>query len=466
MRFAHTLPICLSIVIVITSGCGALSNYTRLTQQSRASIARGDFADALTIFPESSARGRNEVLIRMERGVLLQALGEYDWSAKEFEHARKGIRKFEDRAVVSATRTTSQAGSLIVNEQVRPYEGEDFEKILIHGLDAVNYLMMGDLEGARVEIRNAYTRQKELYEKHAKELDRAKKESKGADWKKSFQDADPGGYDRLKAKAQSVGGIYQNAFAYYISSLVYELGNEPDEAYIDLKKAIAAAPDARSIQQDLIRLSRELNFMEDEQKWESRYGKGEQRGKDAIDVFVIFELGLAPYKEAVSFPIPLSQGGFVSASMPVYRFIPTSLRSGSVIYNGNFEVTSVVSDTDAIAAKNLLDKFVVLFAKQVARSYLKARATNKLSKEYGAAGAVGGTLASIITEQADLRTWSSLPKEIHTARIFVPQETRNISIGSVPGVYKETVDIPEGTRHLIVLCRATDVGLAIQTRAY
>jgi len=453
------------MVFFLITGCAALSDYSRLTRVSRISISQGDFNNALTVFPERSAKGGNEVLIRMERGVLLQALGEYENSAREFEQAKKKIRFFEDKAVISATRTTAQAGSLIINEQVQPYEGEDFEKILIHGLDAVNYLMLGDLEGARVEIRNAYTRQKELYEKHARELEKAKKNREN-DWERSFQDADPGGYDRLQREARSVSSIYQNAFAYYISALVYELVDEPDEAYIDLKKAIDAAPDSRSIHRDLIRLSKELNFREDTQMWESRYGKGESITGDMVDVFVIFELGLAPYKEAVAIPILLSEGGFVSASMPVYRFTPTSLSSGSIVYDGHSQETSVVSDTDAIAARNLLDKFPVLFAKQIARTYLKARATNQLSKDYGAWGALGGTLASVITEQADLRTWSSLPKEIQVARVFVPGQTTNVTIRSIPGAYEEKVDIPEGARHLIVLCRATNAGLSIHTRVY
>jgi len=466
MRFHYTrCALCIFMVFFFITGCAALSNYSRITQQSRISISKGDFEKALTVFPESSAKGGNEVLIRMERGVLLQATGDYENSSQEFEQAKKRIRYFEDKAVISATRTTSQAGSLIINEQVRPYEGEDFEKILLHGLDAVNYLMLGDLEGARVEIRNAYTRQKELYEKHAKELEEAKRK-RGTDWERSFQNADPGGYDRLKSEAQSVSSIYQNAFAYYISALVYELNNEPDEAYIDLKKAIEAAPQSRSIQKDLIRLSKELNIREDTQMWESRYGKDESTQPDAVDVFVIFELGLAPYKEAMGIPIPLSEGGFVSASMPVYRFTPTSIMSGSILYDGHSEETSVVSDTDAIAARNLLDKFPILFAKQIVRTYLKARATNKLSREYGAWGAIGGTLASIITEQADLRTWSSLPKEIQVARVFVSGTTKNITIRSIPGADKEIVDIPEGARHLIVLCRATDAGLSVQTRVY
>ncbi len=466
MRCVRPLLISLGMLAFMIAGCASLSSYTRVTEQARQAISRGSFEDALSVFPEKAARGKNEILIRLERGVILQAMGSYEMSAAEFERAAREIRAYEDRAVISATRTAEQMGSLVINEQVLSYEGEDFEKILVHALNAVNYLMMGNLEGARVEIRNAYTRQKELYDRHAKELERSRKEAGGADWNRSFQEADREGYNRLKRKADAVQSIYQNAFAYYISALVYELNNEDDEAYIDVKKAIEAAPGSRCIQDDLIRLSRELNFREDTEKWESMYGKAGTNGSDLVDVFVIFGLGLAPAREAVSFPIPLSEGGLVFASLPVYRFIPSAIRYGTLSYDGQSRETSVLSDTDAIAARNLLDKFPILFAKQVARSYFKARATNRLSREYGLIGALTGTLASAITEQADLRTWSAIPKEIQVARVFVPGDTRSVSIAAVPASVRQTVAIPEGTRHLIVLCRATDAGLTIQTRAY
>ncbi len=463
--------LCLRLILLglwcmFFAGCSCLGSYTMKTLQARQSVSQGNFSDALSVFPEKSAKGRQEVLISLERGIILQAMGEFGPSSKAFGRAVEKIRRYEDMAVISATKGTSQLGSLLVNEQVMPYEGEAFEKVLVHGFGAVNYLMMGDLEGARVEIRNAYTRQKQLYEKHYTELEKAKQNPAGADWNRAFLSSDPQGYDRLRSAAASVQSIYQNAFAYYISSLVYELNGEPDEAYIDLKKAIDAAPDSRSIQGDLIRLSRELNFIEDLEKWEERYGRRENTLADSVDVFVVFAYGLAPYKEAVSFPIPLPKGGVVFASMPVYRFTPSPIHKAVLRYGGIHHETSSVSNIDAIAARNLLDEFPILFAKQVARTYLKARLTSELSDQYGAVGAITGTLASAITEQADLRTWSCLPKEIQVARIFVPRDISSITLECVQVSMRDEVEIPEGSKHLIVLCRATDAGLSIHKRAY
>ncbi len=454
------------IVLLLAAGCSSLASYTQMTQQARLSISQGRFDDALTVFPERSARGKDEVLIRLERATLLQAMGRFTESSREFQLAADKMGYYESRAVVSAGRTAFQAGSLIVNEQVQPYEGEDFEKILLHAMNAVNYLMAGDLEGARVEIRIAYRRQNELRERHARAIEKAEKEGRAKSWEQSFQKADSGRYRELSSRADNAYSVYQNAYAYYISSLVYELGGELDEAYIDLKKGILAAPDSKSLQKDLIRLSRELGFYEDEQSWVARFGEPGKEYGTGTDVFVIFQHGSAPVKEPLSFPIPLPEGGLVFASLPVYRFVPSGTQAGSIRVDGRDVRTSVVSDIDAIAARSLLDTFPVLFAKQVARSILKAQMTRKLSREYGALGAITGTLASAVTEQADQRTWTSLPKEIQVARVFVPEHTRSLTVASIPGGRTAVVNIPEGTRHLIVLCRDTDAGLALQTKAY
>jgi uncharacterized protein len=437
-----------------------------MTDKARAELAQGRFPDALTVFPEKSARGKNAMLIHLERGILLQQMGMFDESNREFEQAIAKIRQYEGRAVISASKSASQVGSLLLNDQVKPYEGEDFEKILVHAFASVNYLMKGDREGARVEILNAYQRQTELYDKHEKALDKARRDNPSVSWESSFQKADKARYDTVSKKAADVRNIYQNAFAYYLSSWVYELGGEEDDAYIDLKKGIEAAPWSRDIQRDLIRLSRKLNIPEDTEKLQTAYGKLDKDYGRGIDVFVIFQQGVAPVKEALSLPIPLSQGGLALASLPVYTFIPSPVRGGEISCGSASYETSSLCDIDAIASKNLLDQFPIIFAKEVVRTYLKATMTNKLSREYGAVGAVGGTLFSVFTERADLRAWSMLPKEIQVARIFVPEKTTQLGIRALSSGASTSIDIPEKTRHLIVLCRATDAGLSLQTKAF
>ena len=184
----------------VISGCSSLQNYTLKTAPAKVSVSRGDFQGALTVFPEDSAQGKDEILIRLERGMILQNLGLFEQSSAELELAVGKIRENEDKAVISAGRAANQVGTLIINEQFMPYEGYDFEIILLHALNAMNYLMRGDLEGARVEVRRSYEWQKRLSEKHEKALEEAHNEAHSSDWERSFEQADLSGVRKSEGK--------------------------------------------------------------------------------------------------------------------------------------------------------------------------------------------------------------------------------------------------------------------------
>jgi uncharacterized protein len=457
------------ILFAALSGCSAFSNYTKNTEKARAGISSGNFQQALAAFPESSAKGSNQILIRMERGTLLQATGNYQNSTKEFELAARLIAEGKNRAVISASKTTSQAASLIVNEKVIPYEGQDFEKVMVHTLDALNYLMMGNIEDARVEIRNSYRTQQDLYNSHYKDIEKAKKDSQGVNYEDSFKSSSSDNYNRMKQTASSVVSVYQNAFAYYISSLVYELSGEEDEAYIDLKKAVLSAPNCNAIQKDLIRMSRDLGYRDDLDKWQNQFGKNAPIPKDSIDIFVVFELGLAPYREQFKLVLPIPTVGLVSVSVPVYAYVPSLVTGGYVTANGRSDGTSIVSDTDAIASRNLLDDYPILLAKQAVRALIKGTATREAGKQFGGWAQLAAGIAFAITEQADLRTWSTLPKQIHMARLFVPKGTSELTVTALPGIpgrFSETIQIPQNARHVVVLARASDSNITVSSKSF
>ncbi|MEA2102981.1 MAG: hypothetical protein U9P80_10530 [Thermodesulfobacteriota bacterium] len=440
-----------------------MKNYTKDTRESRSMVAEGRYAGALDTFSLPKT-GKGDILVHLERGIILQYMGEYLKSAHEFETASSMITAYENRAVVSAEKTFRQGASLVINEKALQYRGKDFEKILIHAFDALDYLMLGNLEDARVEIRQAYHRQKQLYKKHKKAMEEAGSGTRG--WENAFRDADTAAFERNRIKAARASSVYQNAFAYYISALVYELNNETDEAYIDLKKAIRAAPKCRYIQQDLIRLAKNLGFHEDVSKWQQKYGEYACPTKGSIDIFVVLESGSAPFLEDMSLPVPFGKGGISFVSFPVYVFVPQTTSACTIRCRGITARTGIVCDIDATAARDLMDKLPILFAKQVARVAVKSQITDAMGDQFGGIGLLASTVASAVTEQADLRTWSSLPKQIQVARIHVPENTAYITIESVPGLNHRRIDIPGGTKHLIVLVRTAKTGLYIQTKSY
>src|SRR5690606_5080411 len=103
------------------------------------------------------------------------------------------------------TSLSGEAASLIVNDSILQYKGEDFEKVLINALNSINFVMMGAYEKALVETRRVNNK---LY--------------------------------RYKFEAKR--DYEQNPCGYYLAGLMWEASGDRDSAFIDYKKAVKRIP--------------------------------------------------------------------------------------------------------------------------------------------------------------------------------------------------------------------------------
>ena len=126
----------------------------------------------------------------------------------------------------------------------------------------------------------------------------------------------------------------------------------------------------------------------------------------------------------------MPDGYVMKIAFPQYRLRPCRIRS-SVIRITNIESgkttkaeTELGEDISAIAVKSLENRKARIPAKAIARATTKYLANATAEKEYGgelAGDFVGlfGNIASVATEQADLRCWKTLPAEIRIGRCNV-----------------------------------------------
>ena len=85
------------------------------------------------------------------------------------------------------------------------------------------------------------------------------------------------------------------------------------------------------------------------------------------------------------------------------------------IYDGD-EVESV----SAIARQSLEDKKGRVLAKTIARAVAKELLAREAENKYGAWGGLAARAVGMISEQADIRLWSTLPAEIEASIIPLP----------------------------------------------
>ena len=161
-----------------------------------------------------------------------------------------------------------------------------------------------------------------------------------------------------------------------------------------------------------------------------------ERLKNA-EVYVLHLNGRTPVKEegVILFPVPGGQA--VKIAFPEYQEIPVQITGSSIhaLSDSGFEQfvadSSLAEPIGKIAVENLHNRKGRIYAKTAARvtaKYLAVRAAaRQASKSDKKHGGWAGLLTQVVgnalifaTEQADLRSWRTLPAEIRISKLTLP----------------------------------------------
>ena len=219
--------VCVPLVCIFI-GC---ATYGSKTEQARLMFSQGKYDDALKKL-DKTRTSRSRLLYLMERGVVLHYAGRYEESNQSFEEAEILA---EDLYTKSISR---EAGALLTSDNILYYEGEKFERALIHYYRAINYIYLKLPDDALVECR-----------KVSFLLQEYRDESEG------------------KSTAYS-----DDAFMQYLAGMLFEWQGEINDAFISYRKAEEAYEKYKqeygvlqppSLKNDLLRTSKALGFMEE-----------------------------------------------------------------------------------------------------------------------------------------------------------------------------------------------------------
>lgn len=147
-------------------GCASHSDKTRPIRSAldagNPRMALGILNERLDVdsekqLPEDTS-GDNALLL-LDRAMVLQALMQYSLSSRDLEVSDKQIE------VLDLSRNAAhEIGKYLFSDDVGPYKSPPYEKLMINTVNMVNYLVRGDLQGARVEARRLTVMQKYLTE--------------------------------------------------------------------------------------------------------------------------------------------------------------------------------------------------------------------------------------------------------------------------------------------------------------
>lgn len=349
---------------------------------------------------EKNYGSNRRLLFFLDAAMVNMLCGNYEESNGYFHRA-------EDLAEDLWTKSlTKETASFLLNDYTVPYAGEEFEKALINLFSAINYVRLGEFDDAIVECRRLDTNLAVINDKYEKK------------------------------------NVYrEDAFARYLSGVMYEAGNNLDDAYIDYYKALQVfrdyeksydTPLPRVVLEDLLRTAEATGRTEevrsfirefDDVKW---IRQGQAKGLGKI-VFIHFN-GRSPVKRDGKIIVPVKDGP-ITIAFPRYDVKPPRCRDSMVILqSGHYKreaEAELVEDINRIAVKNLEDRKGRVIAKTLARVVAKQAAIRQTENDTARKLL---NLANIFIERADTRTWRTLPGEIYLVRQFLPAGEYNVYI--------------------------------------
>ncbi|MGI2174774.1 COG3014 family protein [Shewanella ulleungensis] len=373
--------------------------------------------------------GNDGLLYAQESGRIMQVAGDFERSKAYYQQAISAYQAFDDKAIISASKLGSGASSLLLNDNAIPYRGPGYERIMVHQYQALNYLFSGDAQGALVEVR----RSNEL-----QSIEQARYQKS----QKSVQNMANGTIDAQMAQlSQSTGSVtssFLNAYSYYITGLLHELANEPNDAFIDYRKAAQITPDNQYLQQDLVRLAKQL-AMPQLDEFQQRWGEAVMPSEGQGQVVFIVERSFVPEKQSITVPFPIN-GNIQSASLATYQ--PQRQLTTANLIQGlgdNLEAQNI-ANIDALAINALKEDLPAALFRQAARIYAKyelnqsvqsgsRRANNQVD-----AGALVMQIFNVISEQADRRSWLTLPRQAQIAKQFIDAGDYDIRLNNSQNV--------------------------------
>ena len=455
---------CIVLLVAMLIGCSSIEindlffSYSQQMKQSRSAQLKGEFVKAQTSVISVNSHHNNYGLSLLEKARLQFLAKNWLVSQKSFELVYKQVQAQEQAAKIQLSSGLKKASAIVTNDNAIAYEIPSYEQSMLHSYQALNYLYQGNLESALVEVRRANLVQERALKTNETEIYKAQEamEKKGI-----HSEQLSASYPSMDNLIGQVKNSVQNAYTFYLSGVLYEAGQQPNDAYIDYKRALEIYPNNTYLQQDVLRLAKKLSMFEELSYFEQQFGQYKTvNKKNTGQVIVIFEQGIVNSKEEVRLNLPIfnthSPVKFFTFALPVYRGDLPMVTPFTISIDDKSYLSQVIVRLQSLATKDLQDQLPALVTRQVLRLVAKEQIRQKMKKSGGDVGNILASIYNIASEKADTRSWSSLPNNVQI--ISVP----NIAVGhkKLAIAYagkKEIVDI-EVTQNRTTLINFTAIG--------
>lgn len=417
-------------------GCGSIATKHKFYEPITADLQTENFADA--VVKVEAARADNKYA-KKDRFLYYLDSGMANHYALNPKPSNEKLSMAEIAAEDLFTKSVSRAAtSLLLNDNILEYAGEDYEILYTNLIMALNYLSLDMFDDAFVEVRRVNEKLQLLEQKYADAADLYSQ--------KAHDDtADVNAHINYKVEKVRFNN---DAFARYLSMHMYAADGHYDDARIDYEMLEGAFGSQPHI----------YNFSLPEVSYKTRV-----KGNAIISCVAL--AGLAPVKKALGLRIrtdkqlnlvqilytdekrkdseyshiyfPVEADYYFKFSLP--ELVPRHSRVSRIrikVNNEDIGELRLIEDVSKVAIETFKAKKSLIYFRSIARAIAKGLAAEKLKaklhKDTG--GGLGGWLSKVAVdigmdaiENADLRCGRLLPGKIYVGDFEIAPGTYDIT---------------------------------------
>ncbi len=402
-------------------------------QNGQKALDRGNLKEAETHFETfaKNAPERDLLLAYLELGYVKRALGMYQESNRFFQKAEDEIEKWRQQPEF---KISSEGLSLFTNLRLLPYRGRYRDRIMLNTYTALNYLQLGEYDKARVELRKAFEAQSEAVHENKERIEKAesfeesqaksdpkvRKTRNNEEAQAKFEQA----YSDLEQKFKPYAN-YVNPFCEWLQGIYYMAVPAEDQDFDRSQKS----------------LERVIGMVENNKylKYDLKLARKRGQGKELPNLtYVVFSTGNAPSLKQIRIDIPL----FVVSNHVDYFGLAFPKLEKDDRYSEHLKIrtkndqyrTLLLADMDSIVAREFKNRLPTIWTKtilgavaKVSAAYAARRAAEQAEKQnpelrgLSTAVRIASSAYQAGVNQADTRTWKSLPKQFQYCRFETPE---------------------------------------------
>lgn len=403
-------------VVVTTSGC---ATYVDHLNKATRSASAGSYEEALAemnsvLGVESGDElpnqwGGDRPLVVLERGSLQQALGRYRGASSDLSAAEAQLELLDLK-----TDPIGTLGSYLYSDSVRTYLTPPTERLSLNAINLLNFLAVGDLDGAAVEARRFQVMREYLASKD------------------------------IHADGPATLGTY-------LAGFVFEHTGEGDRALRYYDEALAGGriesldgPIARLARSNPYRGSRLSEVL-------ARNPVAKANAAPDSELLVVLSVGRVPRREPARIPVGAAvglAGTYVSGDVNFLKYgatkvvvypelvsTPSALGAATVEVDGAVVRVDELTDLGAAIRKEYDEMRPKILAAALTRMAARAGIAEGVRAAGRQKDDVLGDILSILFESAlvaldrpDTRSWTMLPERVLAARVPVMPGAHSVAV--------------------------------------